>query len=86
MPNGGVPLHMALKPHLGEDYVFYARGKDLHLIALDEWEKHGRKATPLLSITPEELRVLTSFVLYWAGDNSARPIYSLPGVRAEFDY
>lgn len=85
MPNGGVPLHMVLKPKLGEGYVFYAQGKALHLITVDEWEKHGREATPLLSITPAELRVLASFVLHWAGDESARPIYSWLGVDVEFD-
>ena len=34
---------------------------------------------------PEAL-VLAAFVRYWSGDKATKPIYSLPGVRVEYDW
>jgi hypothetical protein len=86
MPNGGIPLHMILKPSLGEGYVFYARGSTLHLISADAWAKHGPEAVPLLSITPDELRVLAAFIQHWSDGTNTGPVYSAPGVNVEFDW
>ena len=86
MPNGGVPLHMILRPSLGEGYVLYARGSALHIIAGDDWQELRAEAEPLLSLTPAEVRVLAAFVQFWSGDEAARPIYSLPDVRVHYDW
>jgi hypothetical protein len=86
MPNGGVPLHMVLRPRGGERYVFYCGGDALHLIAADEWEKQHADAAPLFSLNAAELRVMAAFVRYWSGETDSGLIYSLPGVNVEFDW
>ena len=86
MPNGGVPLHMLLRPRNGEGYVFYCGGDALHLIPADGWEKDRTDAAPLLSLNAAELRVTAVFVQYWSGETDAGLPYSLPGVNVEFDW
>lgn len=76
MPNGGVPLHMLMRPKKGQDVVVYCKGAELCVIAKEEWGKSKHKAKPLLALTHEEALVLERFFRYWLQDKEEGPIYN----------
>ena len=85
MPNGGVPLNMALKP-AGASHVFYCRGPELRVFERGEWDEHGPDGTAVVSLTAAESGSLAWFISHWASPSNIRPGYNNPDVEAEFDF
>ncbi|MGD9890631.1 MAG: hypothetical protein AB7R89_05500 [Dehalococcoidia bacterium] len=74
MPNGGVPLHMAIRPRDGS-VVLYCRGASLFVVPWAEWEQHPGPEGAICTLDAEEARVLTRFLRYWLQDSGEGPIY-----------
>jgi hypothetical protein len=74
MPNGGVPIHMALKPSDGE-VVLSCQGASLRVIPWDEWRERKHAGRELCRLTRAEAMVLQRFLRYWLQDDGSGPIY-----------
>jgi hypothetical protein len=87
MPNGGVPMHMALYPKEGEGVVIYCRAGEVQLFTRAEWEKNKTNAAPLAVLTKDEGGALAWFLSHWLGEQYLKPGYcSKRSVRADFDF
>ena len=86
MPNGGVPIHMALFPKEGSDFVFYCYGGNLHVYDKSVWERDKSKGQPIFTFSQNEAAALAWFLKYWLGEHRLKPGYQLEGVYAHFDY
>jgi hypothetical protein len=86
VPNGGVPIHMALKPRRGGGHVLYCHGARLHVLTETEWEKAKTGGTPLVYLDSEECLILERFLRYWLSDQQEGPIYNQLGIEVEYDF
>ena len=53
MPNGGVPIHMAVYPKDGSPVVLYCKGGQLFLYEREAWDREGTNGKPLCTFTAE---------------------------------
>jgi len=87
MPNGGVPIHMALYPKDGSPFVFYFKGGQPSLYERGAWESEGVNGKPLCMLTQDEGAAVAWFLKYWLGDDALRPAYSMRDtVKADFEF
>jgi hypothetical protein len=87
MPNGGVPIHMALYPKDGSPFVFHFKGGRLFLYERDTWEREGVNGKALCTLTQDEGGDVAWFLKYWLGDEALQPAYSIRDrVKADFEF
>jgi hypothetical protein len=86
MPNGGVPIHMMLRPKASDTHVIYCHGSELKMIPNEEWELAKSKGRPDLVLDRQEAQVLERFLRYWLSDTGDGPLCHEPDVDTEFDY
>jgi hypothetical protein len=88
MPNGGVPMHMALYPRDGADMVLYCKGGVLLVFDRIQWDTHKSQGAPRATLSKTEGAALAWFLRYWLGDAALRPGYNMrqEEVQAEFDF
>ena len=86
MPNGGVPLHLVLHPTDKSPYVVHCRGAELRMVPREARERAGAGAAPVLSLSPEEARVLERFLRYRLRDTGDGPLYEAFGGDVAYDY
>lgn len=86
MPNGGVPLHMVIRPRGSGVSVLYCQGADVRVVARADWERLGVQAGPVLVLGRAEAQVLERFLRYWLQDHDEGPIYRHPDVDVEYDF
>jgi hypothetical protein len=87
MPNGGVPIHMALYPKDNSPYVLYCKGGQMSLYERETWDRDKISAKPICSFTADEGAAIAWFLKYWLGDDALRPGYRMRDtVNTEFDF
>ena len=87
MPNGGIPIHMAVYPKDGSPFVVYSRGGQLTIYSREVWDKDGIEGKPLCTLTPDEAGALTWFLKYFLPENKVQPGWHMRGtVRADFEF
>ena len=81
MPNGGVPIHMALYPKDGYRFVFYFKGGQVF------WECEGVNGKALCTLTLDEGGAVAWVLKYRLGDEALRPGYTMRDrVKADFEF
>ena len=86
MPNGGVPINMALFPQDGA-FVVFCDGGRVQFFARDAWDRDLTKAKPLCVLSEAEAGALAWFLRYWLKDAALQPPNRARGrVNAEFDF
>jgi len=87
MPNGGVPLHMILRPRDGT-VVIYSKGGTLQVYSAEDWRRQKSAATPLCSLTESEVSALAWQLRYWLGEARLQPGYKMPrqSIDVEYDF
>ena len=88
MPNGGIPIHMVLKPRSSKDTVVYCHGAEVKVFAAENWENSHASADPVLTLNRDEALVLERFLKYWLEGEVAGEgvLYRREGVDVEFDF
>jgi hypothetical protein len=86
MPNGGIPIHMLLRPKASDTHVMYCHGAELKVIRKDEWERAKSKGDPEIVLDREEAQVLERFLRYWLQDSGDGPLCHEEGIDATFDF
>jgi hypothetical protein len=86
MPNGGVPLHMILRPKQCRNIVIYCYGGEMRLYSQSEWDAKKSDGTPMATLTESEGAALAGFLQYWLGDWRLKACRPEPDVDAEYDY
>jgi hypothetical protein len=86
MPNGGVPLHMILRPRDGSPIVLHAEGAKLAIHSADLWDRDKTNAAPLAVISEAEAFVLSRFLRYWLADTESGVVGGGTGLVIDFDY
>lgn len=86
MPNGGVPIHMVLKPQSSDGQVIHSHAGEVRVVSKREWEQSGANGAATLSLTKAEALVLERFLRYWLHDKEDGPIYRQPGVDVLYDF
>jgi hypothetical protein len=85
MPNGGVPIHMLMRPKQG-DVVIHCHGGVVRFYSHAEWERGGDRE-PMSELDEAEARMLMGFLRYWIGDGKRDSLnLHLPGVDVTWDY
>ncbi len=87
MPNGGVPLHMALFPQANKEVVIYCKGTEMQIFGRQDWDTNGSLATPIERLSPNEVIALVGFLEYWIGRETPLPACQPPrGVKVLYDF
>ncbi len=87
MPNGGVPMHMVIRPKGNSQAVIYCRGSNLFVVDKAEWEAKQSAGEALLKLDDDESLVLERFLTYWLEPRSAEGVlYKREGVDVVFDF
>ena len=84
MPNGGVPIHMVLRPKQG-GHVIYCHGAVLKVFSNKEWDKSKSEGKPILVLAKQEAQTIERFLRYWLTDQGEGPIYRQEGIEVEYD-
>ncbi len=85
MPNGGVPIHMVLRPKRG-NVVIYCHGGQMSVFARADWEALGSKAEPILALTAHEAGALAWQLEHWLESDAVRPGHSMRAGLIDADY
>ena len=72
MPNGGVPIHMVIRPKAPSDYLVYCHGAQLQIQSTADGQG-GEKQAAVLTLDADEAIVLERFLRYWLRDEGAWP-------------
>ena len=83
MPNGGVPMHMVLRPQSSRAHVVYCEGARMKIFTKDAWDQRGE---PEVVLDEKEAKAVQRFLRYWAQDSGENPLAREAGVDIEFDY
>ena len=86
MPNGGIPIHMALFPSDGSDFVLYCHAGSLNIFSRKEWDENKAKGKPLATLSEAEGAAVAGFLKYWVGDDRLSPCRPEKGVNALYDF
>lgn len=86
MPNGGVPLHMAITPRDGGPYVVYCNAAAVSFIAREDWEERKSAAAPVFTLSRAEVEILERFIRYWLRDTGEGPIYRSREADVIYDF
>lgn len=87
MPNGGIPVHMALYPKDGSQFVIYCKGAQFQLHSRAIWDQEGVNGAPLCTLTSDEAAALTWFLKHFLGEAKLQPGWHMRGaVKADFDF
>jgi hypothetical protein len=78
VPNGGIPIHMIMRPR-GSNMVVYCYAGEIAIYTSEEWEANARKGEPVMKLNREESAALSGFLRYWLGEQG--PIHR----RGDFD-
>lgn len=84
MPNGGVPLHMVVRPPQS-DLVIHCEEAHLSIYRKTEWDADGTDASPIATLDEAACGGIAWFLQHWIVDKELlQPGYNLPGF--EFEY
>ena len=70
IPEGGIPTQLVIRPTTGEALVIHADMADVVIYRAPEWDANGSSATPIASLSREEITTLAGFVRYWLDDDT----------------
>lgn len=86
MPNGGVPIHMVLRPRAGS-VVIYCVGGAMAVFDRAAWDSQGADAAAIFRLTEAESAALAWQLKYWLGDARLQPGYhmALGAIDADYD-
>tara|TARA_Y100000588_G_C13412265_1_gene567919 strand:- start:21 stop:299 length:279 start_codon:yes stop_codon:yes gene_type:complete len=92
MPNGGVPINMAIKPKDGSPFVIHVKGTSVSIYDEAEWTRDPQERVPRIVLDHWESAALTWFLNYWFDHTGAsgdlRPGYNMGSAKlcAEFGF
>jgi hypothetical protein len=75
MPNGGVPMHMMIRPASSSSHAVNCRGAELMVSTEADLTTGKDNVSPLLRLSREEALVLERSLRYWLDDHDDGPIY-----------
>jgi hypothetical protein len=84
MPNGGIPIQMALFPRKGE-LVLLCKAGTLQVFNRSSWTDKTTMPEPLCELSKAEAAALAWFLGHWLGEAALKPGYEMRG-EVDADY
>lgn len=70
IPEGGIPTQLVIRPASGDAIVILADMADVIIYRAPDWDANGSSATPIASLSRDEIATLAGFVRYWLDDDT----------------